>query len=64
MLRFIGLLVVLLALVAGFGYYRGWFHAQTSDINGQHTVTMTVDNNKLNQDKAGAQQQVQDVVNK
>jgi len=64
MLRFLGMLVVLLALVAGFGYYRGWFHAGSSDSNGQDTIKLTVDQNKLDQDKASAQQQVQDLGHK
>lgn len=61
MLRFLGMLVVLAALVAGFGYYRGWFHARSSDSNGQDTIKLSVDQNKLDQDKASAQQQVQDL---
>jgi hypothetical protein len=64
MIRFVGMLVVLCVLVAGIGYYRGWFHAGTSDINGQSTVTVTVDKNKLDQDKASATQQVQDLTHK
>jgi|HubBroStandDraft_1064217.scaffolds.fasta_scaffold198435_1 hypothetical protein len=64
MIRFLGILVVLAALVAGIGYYRGWFHAASADTNGQGTVTLTVDKDKLNQDKASAQQEVQDLGHK
>jgi hypothetical protein len=64
MIRFLGMIVVLCALVAGVGYYRGWFRAGTSDTNGQSAVTVTVDQNKLDQDKASAQQQVQDLTHK
>lgn len=58
------MLVVLFVLVAGIGYYRGWFHAEAVETNGQGTVTLTVDKDKLNQDKASAQQQVQDIGHK
>ena len=64
MIRFLGVLVVLLALVAGFGFYRGWFHAESHDTNGQGTVIVTVDKDKLNQDKASARQEVQDLSHK
>ncbi|MGD0540395.1 MAG: hypothetical protein ABSB33_02645 [Tepidisphaeraceae bacterium] len=64
MIRFLGMLVVLSALVAGIGYYRGWFHAESHDANGKGSVTLTVDKDKLNQDKASAQQQVQDLGHK
>jgi hypothetical protein len=64
MLRFLGMLVVLLALVAGIGYYRGWFHAGSTDTNGRDTIKLTVDKDKVNQDKASAQQQVQDLGHK
>ncbi|HEX4056082.1 MAG TPA: hypothetical protein VHX86_17610 [Tepidisphaeraceae bacterium] len=64
MFRFLGMLVVLCVLVAGFGYYRGWFHAESHDTNGQGAVTLTVDKHKLNQDKASAQQDVRDLGNK
>jgi hypothetical protein len=64
MIRLLGMLVVLGLLFAGVGYYRGWFHAGSSDTNGQGTVTLTVDQNKLDQDKASAQQQVQDLTHK
>jgi hypothetical protein len=64
MLRFLGMLVVLLALVAGFGYYRGWFRAGSSDTTGHDSIKLTVDKDKLNQDKASVQQQVQDLGHK
>jgi len=64
MTRFLGTLVVIGAIVAGIGYYRGWFHAESRQTNGQGTVTLTVDKDKLNQDKASAQQQVQNLEHK
>jgi len=64
MIRLLGILVVLSVVVAGIGYYRGWFRAESHDSNGQRTVTVTVDKDKLNQDKASAQQQVRDLEHK
>jgi len=64
MLRFLGMLVVLLGLVAGIGYYRGWFQAGSSDTTGHDSIKLTVDKDKLNQDKASVQQQVQDLGHK
>jgi hypothetical protein len=64
MTRFLGMLVVLLLLFAGIGYYRGWFHAESQDGNGKGSLTVTVDKDKLDQDEAKAQQQVQDLGHK
>jgi hypothetical protein len=64
MIRFLCILVVLFVLVAGIGYYRGWFHTESQAANGHDTVTVTVDKDKISQDKASAEQQVQDLTHK
>jgi hypothetical protein len=64
MIRVFGVLVVLIAIVAGVGFYRGWFRAESGVGNGQDAVTVTVDKDKINQDKVGAEQQVQDLRHK
>jgi hypothetical protein len=64
MTRFLGVLVLLCILVAGIGYCRGWFHAESHDSNGQDTVKLSVDKDKLDQDKASAQAEVQDIGHK
>jgi hypothetical protein len=64
MTRFLGMLVVLCVVIAAVGYCRGWYHAESHDDNGQRTVTVTVDQNKIDQDKASAQQDVQDIGHK
>jgi hypothetical protein len=64
MMRFLGILVVLLILVASFGYYRGWFQAEAGTGTSQSTLTVTVDKDKINQDKTKAQQEVHDIANK
>ena len=64
MIRFIGVLVVLLALAAGIGYYRGWFRTESTSAGGHNALTVTVDKDKINQDKASAEQQVRDLAHK
>jgi len=61
MTRFLGMLVLLLAVIAAVGYCRGWFHAESHDAFGQHTVTVTVDQGKFDQDKASVKQDVQNL---
>ena len=61
MLRLVGALVLLLALVACFGYYRGWFHADERNTNDQRSIQLTVDKEKFDQDKVNAEQKVQDL---
>jgi|HubBroStandDraft_1064217.scaffolds.fasta_scaffold191810_1 hypothetical protein len=64
MLRFLGFLLVLSAVVAAIGYYRGWFHAESHDVMGHDSVTLSVDKDKATQDKNSAEQQLQDVTHK
>jgi len=64
MIRFLGMLVVLCIVIGGIGYYRGWFHTESHDTSGQGTVTVTVDKDKLNQDKTNVQQHLQDLGHK
>jgi hypothetical protein len=64
MIRLLGMLLALFIAVAVIGYFRGWFHAESHDANGHETVTLTVDKDKLAQDKAAAEQRLQDVGHK
>jgi hypothetical protein len=64
MLRFLGVLVILLALIAGIGYYRGWFRTTSEDTNSHGALTLTVDKDKIDQDKVSAEHQVQDLGHK
>ena len=55
-------LVVLLLVVAGFvglGFYRGWFHLTSARNADQPAVTVTVDKEKMQEDKQKAQDKVQ-----
>ena len=62
--RFLSFLVVLCLVVGVFGYWRGWFHAETHNSDGQHSVTVTVDKDKFVQDKDTARQDVGDLAHK
>ena len=64
MTRFLGMLVLLCAMVAVIGFRRGWFRAESHAGFGDRTVTVTVDKDKFNQDKASVQDHVQNLGNK
>ncbi len=50
MLRFLGVLVVLAALVAGLGYYQGWWSFETTKDKGNFNINVTVDKEKFQKD--------------
>jgi hypothetical protein len=52
-------LVLLLAIVAGVGYYRGWFQVSTGGPGGNPSIT--VDRDKIKADEEKAKRSVQDV---
>jgi hypothetical protein len=64
MTRLLGIIVLLALVVAGFGYYRGWFHAKSYNSPSQRSVDLTVDKTKFDQDKASATQEVRDLTHK
>lgn len=62
MTRLFGLLFVILLVVAGIGYFRGWFTVSTEKGEGQKSdVTISVDKEKIKGDTAKAKEQVKDV---
>ena len=59
-MRFLMILILIVAGVAAFGLYRGWFHL-SSDRGAEHSnVTLTVDKDKMREDKQKAVGKVQD----
>jgi hypothetical protein len=50
-MRFVLSLILIAALVLGVGIYRGWFHFAADSSAGSSNVTLTVDNNKIQDDK-------------
>jgi hypothetical protein len=64
MIRLLGMLVLLLGVAAAIGYYRGWFSTEVVKTNGHDSLTVTVDKDNVNWDKASAQEQVKDLEHK
>ncbi|HEX8521564.1 MAG TPA: hypothetical protein VF669_04850 [Tepidisphaeraceae bacterium] len=56
--------VVLVLVVGGiiaFGFHRGWFRAASENAGGQSDVTLSVDRDKMQDDKNKAVDKVQDL---
>jgi hypothetical protein len=51
----IGWLVVILAVLAGIGWYRGWFRVGTQNADGKRTVEFQLDKAKMEQDATRAE---------
>jgi hypothetical protein len=56
-MRFLIVLILIVLSVAGLGFYRGWFHVTSNN----STVNLTVDKDKIEQDKQDAQKKVHGV---
>jgi hypothetical protein len=55
-------LVILLLIVGGIvglGYYRGWFSFSSDSSNNKQNITMSVDKDKIRQDKDKTVEEVQ-----
>ena len=52
-------LVLLVAVVVGVGFYQGWFHASTENADHHPNVTIGVDENKIEQDKKKAEGEIE-----
>ena len=50
-MRFVIVLVLIIAGIAGLGLYRGWFQVTSDRGTDKSTVTLTVDKDKMQQDK-------------
>ena len=61
MARMLLAFVLIVAVVAGLGFYMGWFHFSSgSDDNNAH-VTVSVDKDQIQEDKDKAVDKVQDL---
>ena len=60
-MRLLILLVLILAGVAAFGFYRGWFHVTSDGTTDKSNVTLTVDKDKIQQDKNAAREKTHDL---
>ena len=63
-MRFLFMLVLIAACIVGLGFYRGWFHVTSDNSADTPNVTVTVDKDKIQQDRNEAQQKVQDLKQK
>jgi hypothetical protein len=54
MLKFLGVVLVLFAVIAGASYYAGWWDYSTQDEKGNFNIRVTVDKAKIEQDKKKA----------
>ena len=50
MRKLLGTLVIVVAVIAGFGFYRGWFSISKDDRPEETNVQLTIDKDKIRQD--------------
>lgn len=53
-----GVILLLLAVVVGVGFYQGWFHFSTNSTEQGTSATITVDQNKIRADEDKAKEKV------
>lgn len=53
--------VLLAAVVVGFGFYRGWFRLSTDNTDPNANATITVDQDKFRADKEKVTEKVHDL---
>ncbi len=66
-MKIFGLLLLLLVLVGGFGFYRGWFSMSTQNgdvTNRKVDVNLTVDRDKMETDADAVKDKVQELTGK
>jgi hypothetical protein len=59
MKRLLIVLVLLVAGVAGLGFYQGWFRVSTGGTDKKPNATITVDQDKIEADKEKAKEKLQ-----
>ncbi len=60
-MKTLGVIVLLVALVAGFGFYRGWFSVAANNADDKSKFTLTVDNEKVQIDRKAATEKAADL---
>ena len=61
MARMLLALVLIVAVVAGLGFYKGWFHFSSGSDGKNAHVTVSVDKDQIQEDKDKAVDKVQDL---
>jgi hypothetical protein len=64
MRRFLIVFVLVVAGFVGLGFYQGWFRLSAGGTDGKANIPVTVDKDKIEQDKAKAKEKVQDLEQK
>jgi hypothetical protein len=64
MVRKLGWLALALLVLAGIGWYRGWFRIGTQNADGKRTVEFQIDKAKLQQDATRAESRAAGLVPK
>jgi hypothetical protein len=59
--RFLAVVAILLAAVGCLGFYLGWFHLSTDRSDQKTNITITVDKEKIKEDKEKAVEKVEGV---
>ena len=62
--RLFVVLVIVVVAVAAFGFYRGWFQFSSGGSQDKPNYTITVDKDKIEEDKDTAKKKVQSVGDK
>jgi hypothetical protein len=62
MTRFLGVLVLIVAVVVGVGLYMGWFHFGSDTTEGKTRVTFEVDQEKIKADEKRALEKIRGTV--
>ena len=58
---FLFLLVLLALCIGGVGLYRGWFQVSTNKADDKPSVSISMDKNKIEEDKEKVKDKIQDV---
>ena len=61
MRRILFKLILVVAVIAAVGFYRGWFHVTSDGAIGTPNVTLTVDKDKIQDDKTAVREKAQDL---
>ena len=61
MARMLLVFVLIVAVVAGLGFYRGWFHFSSGSDGSSANVTVSIDKGRIQKDKDKAVDKVQDL---
>jgi hypothetical protein len=61
MIRMLGVLALIVAVVAGLGFYMGWFHFSSGSDGKNAHVTVSVDKGRIQEDKDKAVDKARDL---